>query len=259
MLDTLINTAASISAYEIVLYCMLALAPVILFTLLFISAPYGRHSRGGWGPTVNNRLGWLIMEAPAALVVLMIVLSQERVSAVILVFLALWTFHYFYRAFLYPFTLVSKRNMPVSVVMMAIVFNSINGYLIGFHFVHHSSQYEISWLWSGWFLVGVLLFFAGIVIVRLADRELARLQREAAGEYQIPMGYFYRLVSSPNYFGETIQWLGWALLTLSPAGFVFLCWTVANLLPRALTHHQWYQQHFDDYPRDRKAIFPGIL
>ena len=29
--------------------------------LLFISAPYGRHWREGWGPTVKARVGWVVM------------------------------------------------------------------------------------------------------------------------------------------------------------------------------------------------------
>jgi 3-oxo-5-alpha-steroid 4-dehydrogenase len=36
--------------------------------LFFIPAPYGRHARAGWGPTLENRLGWVVMEAPAVVV-----------------------------------------------------------------------------------------------------------------------------------------------------------------------------------------------
>ena len=28
--------------------------------LLFVTAPYGRHHRPGWGPSVGRRLGWLL-------------------------------------------------------------------------------------------------------------------------------------------------------------------------------------------------------
>ncbi len=59
--------------------------------------------------------------------------------------------------------------------------------------------------------------------------------------------------------GEIIQWAGWALLTLSPAGLVFLIWTIANLVPRALAHHRWYRETFPDYPEERKALVPGLL
>jgi len=36
-------------------------------------------------------------------------------------------------------------------------------------------------------------------------------------------------------------------------------WTIANLVPRALAHHKWYNEHFENYPAERKAIFPFIL
>jgi hypothetical protein len=39
----------------------------------------------------------------------------------------------------------------------------------------------------------------------------------------------------------------------------FLAWTVANLIPRALSHHKWYKKQFADYPAGRKAIIPFVL
>jgi hypothetical protein len=36
-------------------------------------------------------------------------------------------------------------------------------------------------------------------------------------------------------------------------------WTFANLVPRAIDHHRWYKRRFDDYPPDRKAVFPYFL
>lgn len=38
------------------------LAVMIFFLLLFITAPYGRHTKTTWGPLIDNRLGWIIME-----------------------------------------------------------------------------------------------------------------------------------------------------------------------------------------------------
>ena len=32
-----------------------------------------------------------------------------------------------------------------------------------------------------------------------------------------------------------------------------------TLFPRALAHHKWYQEKFNDYPKSRKAIIPGII
>ena len=77
-------------------------------------------------------------------------------------------------------------------------------------------------------------------------------------EYKVPQGGFYRWVSSPNYFGEIVQWIGWAIATWSLAGLSFAVWTVANLAPRARANHRWYQENLPGYPPERKALIPGV-
>ena len=38
---------------------------VFVFVLLsWVSAPYGRHDRKGFGPRIPVRTGWIVMEAP---------------------------------------------------------------------------------------------------------------------------------------------------------------------------------------------------
>ena len=80
----------------------------------------------------------------------------------------------------------------------------------------------------------------------------------ASGGYGIPHGGLYRWVSCPNYLGEMVIWVGWAIVTWSLAGLAFALWTVANLAPRAWSHHRWYQERFEDYPTERKALLPGV-
>ena len=120
----------------------------------------------------------------------------------------------------------------MTVVVMAIVFNSANAFLNGYHFVLHQDWYGQEWLTSWNFIAGSLLFALGYYITKRSDRILAGLRTDATDDYQIPRGFLYRYVSSPNYLGETVQWLGWTLMTLSPAAWVFLLWTIANLLIR---------------------------
>jgi len=77
--------------------------------------------------------------------------------------------------------------------------------------------------------------------------------------YKIPNGGLFRWISCPNYLGEIIEWVGWALATWSLPGMSFALWTAANLIPRAISHHKWYKTKFKDYPHRRKAIIPGVL
>ena len=73
------------------------------------------------------------------------------------------------------------------------------------------------------------------------------------------MHFIYKYLSAPNYFGEIIEWIGWAILTWSVSGIVFLIWVIANFSQERLSHHKWYKEKFSDYPKNRKAIIPGII
>ena len=53
--------------YHALLLLLFAISGVVFAVLGLVTAPYGRHGRRGWGPAVPERLGWVIMEAPASL------------------------------------------------------------------------------------------------------------------------------------------------------------------------------------------------
>ena len=72
-------------------------------------------------------------------------------------------------------------------------------------------------------------------------------------------GGMFRLVSMPNYLGELVEWIGWAIATWSLAGLGFALFTAANLVPRAWSSHRWYREHYDDYPGERRAIIPFLF
>lgn len=236
------------------------LAAATFVSLFFVTAPYGRHSRKGWGPALPSRLGWLIMEAPSALVfALCFAFGRHREMPTAWIFLGIWEVHYLYRAFVYPWLLREKdRHMPFSVVGMAVLFNTANAYLNGRFVFTFSGGYPISWLSHPAFLVGLGLFLTGFGINQWADRVLHHLRRPGETGYRIPYGGLYRWISCPNYFGEIVEWIGWAVATWSLAGLTFAVWTCANLAPRARANHRWYHRHFEGYPPQRKALLPGV-
>ena len=211
------------------------LAAATFIALFFVTAPYGRHIRQGWGPTLPNGLGWVLMEAPAAFVMaLCFVLGPHRNTASAWLFLAMWEAHYVHRAFVYPWSLRDRgKRMPFSVAGMALLFNLVNGYLNGRWLFALSGGYSAAWLRDWRFLAGLALFAAGFVINRRADHTLRCMRRTGETGYAIPRGGLYRWISCPNYFGEIVEWAGWALATWSIAGLAFAVWTAANLAPRA--------------------------
>jgi 3-oxo-5-alpha-steroid 4-dehydrogenase 1 len=237
----------------------LLLAVLTFAGLQFIVAPYGRHGRSGWGPTVPARVGWIVMECPAPLLFLGVYLAgSRRAELVPLLFLAMWQAHYLQRAFIYPFLMRGGARMPVSLMALAITFNTLNAY-INARWVSEVGQYPLRWLADPRFLFGVVLFAGGLMLNLAADRTLRGLRRPGETGYRIPNGGGYRWVSCPNYLGEIVERTGWALATWSLAGLAFALYTIANLVPRAVANHRWYHDTFPDYPAQRRALLPYVL
>lgn len=236
-----------------------ALAVLTVLGLRFVKAPYGRHTRDGWGPTVPARVGWVVMEAPAVLVFAAVYATgANRAGIVPLVLLALWQTHYVYRAFGYPFLMRQGARIPVSIMLMAITFNVLNA-VVNAYWVADLGSYPVAWLTDPRFALGVALFGGGLAVNITADRTLRRLRAPGDTGYRIPHGGLYRWVSCPNYLGEIVEWFGWALAAWSPAGLAFAVYTTANLAPRAIDHHAWYRERFVDYPAERRALVPYVL
>ncbi len=242
------------------LMVVLALSGVTFVVLFAITAPYGRHTRAGWGPMISSTIGWVLMEAPASLAFVAFYLAGEaRAGAVPLALLGLWQLHYANRAFVYPFRRRGgDKPMPLAVVGMGFSFNVANAYLNA-RFITHFAHYADGWLASPQFLAGVALFLCGFAINQHADEVLRTLRAPGERGYKIPHGGLYRFVSAPNYFGELIEWSGFALAAWSPAALVFVVWTAANLAPRAWANHRWYRRTFADYPPGRRALVPFLF
>ena len=215
----------SSTSFYILVYVWIAIAILIFPLVLRIVAPYGRHITTSWGPLVNNKAGWIIMEFPALFFFAgFFLFGSNHHNLLPWIFFSFWMIHYVNRTLVFPFRLHTKgKKMPVMIVLMAFCFNLMNGYINGYYLGSLSEQYALSWLYDPRFIAGFLMF------------------------------------SCPNHFSEIIEWSGFALMTWSLPGLAFAIWTLVNLLPRALHHHKWYQATFPDYPANRKALIPYIL
>lgn len=247
-----------------------AATSVVVFVSLqyFTTAAYGRHDTGQrawwWGPGVPTRWAWVIMEAPSALGFALIYFAGAKAWQLTpLILFALWQAHYFQRSFIYPLKRAVRpgSTTPLLIPIMAFVTNLgvafLNAAILSWDSIR--ADYSITWLTDPRFIIGVLLFVTGFYINRKADAMLSALRKPGESGYKIPHGWLYEKISCPNYLGEMMIWLGWAIATWSWAGVVFLLWTIANLLPRALSNHRWYFNKFENYPAQRKAIIPGLL
>jgi hypothetical protein len=246
--------------FNTVVLIWIAIALAIFPVQLFITAPYGRHTKRSWGPMINNRLGWIIMELPALIVfVWMIYWGKNPIHTVVLMISSLWLIHYIHRSLIFPFRIkTSNKKMPVLIMLFAVVFNSVNGFINGY-WLGNFSSYNLDWLIDIRFISGALLFITGFIINQFHDKILIQLRKNRLNGYQVPHGGLFKYISCPNFFGEIIEWAGFAILVWSLPALAFFVWTFINLVPRAIDHHKWYKKQFDDYPKKRKAVFPFLI
>ncbi len=239
-------------------YAAITVATILITT--FIKAPNGRHEREGWGPVLPAKVGWVAMELPSVLVAIgAFVVGAQADQLVPRLLLGVWLLHYLQRTLIFPFLMRGKaKKMPLVLAAVAFAYTSFNAW-INLHHVGDVGHYPTEWLSDPRFLGGLALFLVGYYVNLRSDHILRTLRAPGESGYKIPHGFLYRWVSSPNYLGEMMEWFGWALMTWSLPGLFFALYTVANLGPRAMTNHRWYQETFPDYPTERKALIPGVL
>lgn len=238
------------------LWIVVAIGAFIL--LQFVTAPYGRHTKKGWGVEISNRWGWIIMELPSFLIMLYFCVTANQNNYTLCLF-GLWLVHYFNRTFIFPLRIKTKgKKMPLAIAVSAIFFNTVNaglnGYYLGF-----LATYGFEDFTKANFLIGGLLFFIGFFINQQSDDSLIKLRKPGEQGYKIPQGGLFKFISCPNHFGEIIQWSGFAFMAWNCAALSFFIWTLANLVPRAIKHHKWYKANFSNYPKNRKALIPWLI
>jgi 3-oxo-5-alpha-steroid 4-dehydrogenase 1 len=245
--------------YKLSYLLIFGFAVVVFVLLFFVSAPYGKFSRKGWGPNVKSKWAWLLMEFPSPfLMTLFFILSPQK-DVPQFIFITFWLGHYIHRTFIYPFTQSgSEKPYPLILVSMAFVFNLLNGYANGYGTFRHV-VFSFSWIMSWKFTLGFFVFIAGFVINKMADEKFRKMRIGNPEKYVMPKGWLFNYISSPHYFGEILEWTGWAFMTWTLPGFAFAVFTFANLFPRAWASHQYYKANFPDYPENRKAVIPFII
>lgn len=143
---------------------------------------------------------------------------------------------------------------------MAFLFCVLNGYIQAAYHIIPCSYRALSWLYDPRFIIGAILFIAGLSINWNSDAILRGLRADGSSDYKIPHGGMFEYVSGANYFGECLEWTGYAVLCWDLAALTFAVFTIANIGPRAWQHHKWYKKTFgDDYPPNRKALIPFLL
>lgn len=251
-------------AYYILLWSMLGLAFVVFIALYMINAGYGMLRSGNkWGLNMPNSWGWFLMEAPIFICMLLFwVFSERRFLITPFVIFLLFQTHYFHRALVFPFILRGKSKIPILIVFLGLLFNTINSILQGgwLFYLSPADRYPVAWLYSPQFIIGTLLFFSGMVINMHSDKVIRNLRKPGDNRHYLPKAGMFRYVTSANYFGEILEWSGFAILTWSLPALVFALWTAANLVPRANSIYKYYRHKFAEEMQGKnlKRVFPFV-
>lgn len=242
---------------------MYALAAIVFVALYFVTAGYGQFQSRRWGWSINNRTGWVLMEAPVFFVMAAIWINAGcSLHLPEFLLFCLFELHYFQRSFIFPCLMTGRSRMPVAIMLMGVVFNTINGIIQGgalFWYPSNAYAEGSSYLLRATTLIGLTLFVVGMVINLHSDHVIRHLRQPGDTRHYLPNRGLYRYVTSANYFGELLEWTGFAVAAATPAAWVFPVWTAANLVPRAAAIHRKYRAEFgDNAVGRRKRIIPFI-
>lgn len=256
----------SLSQLHLAMKGMALMGLVVFIALYFVDAGYGKFHNDKWGYSINNKLGWFLMEFPALIPISLLVANaltaNASPNALQILFISLYAFHYCYRSFVFPRLLKGKSKMPLAIILMGALFNTINSSLIGVCVITlpKPEYLSLGTYLSGWnFWLGIILFFYGMYTHMKADHIIRNLRKPGDTNHYLPTGGMFNYVTSANYLGELMEWTGFAILTNNPASWMFVWWTAANLIPRAHAIHKKYRQEFgEEKVGKRKRIIPFL-
>ncbi|NWY28575.1 S5A1 dehydrogenase, partial [Pheucticus melanocephalus] len=142
-----------------------------------------------------------------------------------------------YRALIFPLLIREGKPTPFFTFVLALLFCAFNGYLQGRSLTTYAT-YPPGWLGSSRFITGFLGWLIGMAINIHSDHILRNLRKPGETGYKIPRGGMFEYVSGANFFGEILEWFGFALACCTIESFAFALCTLFILSSRARQHHK---------------------
>ncbi|XP_072139116.1 3-oxo-5-alpha-steroid 4-dehydrogenase 1 [Mobula birostris] len=240
-----------------VLSWLLMLLGGCIFLYRQINLPYGRHVTDAYRFRINVKVAWFFQEIPALAIPLYFFFRVYDRPLLLpnQLLLGMFICHYSQRSLLFPFLIRGGKSTPLSTFATALLFCICNGYLQAMNLVKHA-VYTSDWITDPRFLTGSALWFLGLLVNLHSDNILRNLRKPGETGYKIPQGGLFEYVTAANFFGEIVEWMGFAVACWSLPSTAFAVFTFLMLVTRAVQHHRWYLEKFEDYPKTRKILIP---
>lgn len=243
---------------------MFIFSTVTFFILFFIPAQYGKlHNNKRTFLTLPNTIAWVLEEIPNIFITLYYIYDhllfyEGKINFPKILMVLPFFIHYIHRGIIYPLKVKKTKNFPLEVTTLACLFTIVNSTMQN-RSIFLFKDYSYSNLFETKFFIGLMLFVSGMYLNIYHDYLMIRI-RKLNDSYVIPYGGLFKFVSCPNYLGEIIEWIGYAMMCNTLSAWIFAFATFANLFPRAIEYHRWYHKKFkDQYPIERKAILPFLI
>ncbi|ESK82782.1 3-oxo-5-alpha-steroid 4-dehydrogenase [Moniliophthora roreri MCA 2997] len=218
------------------------LGAAIVSPLSFVfDAPFGRFaSTSGSIFLIDGIKAWIVMEIISPIFFTYTYFSsplstgtpEHTIAQNILA--GMFLVHYTNRSLISPLRTPSRSKSHFYVLLSAILFNVINGSLLGSYLSSPGARAYLgndanTWSSPVWY-IGLVLWAVGFIGNVVHDEILLNIRRkfkksgkkDGQGEhYAIPNGLLYDYVSFPNYSCEWLEWLGFALAA-SPVPLISL-------------------------------------
>ncbi|CAH3151198.1 unnamed protein product [Pocillopora meandrina] len=221
---------------------------------------YSKFSSHG---EINSQLGWSICYgAPLVLYAILWYLSGMPQTIFQLVSLVTYLGHFLKRIIEALFIHKYSKNMlllPVIEIAMFYCLGAVTQHYWCNIYTHGPLADKLSSNYVA-LVVGIPVFVIGESLNFYHHHILANLR--PAGTltgYVVPHAGLFHYLVCPHYLGELIAWYGMAVAGQHLG--VYLAWLVmvCYLSGRSHQTHLWYLKKIENFPKDRRNIFPGIF
>ncbi|XP_060530279.1 polyprenol reductase [Cylas formicarius] len=120
------------------------------------------------------------------------------------------------------------------------------------------------WAFTYWDIFATVLFIWAWWRQYVCTEILANLRKNKKGvvvsdRHRLPEDDLFKYLSAPHQTAEILMYLALSIILWKNTTFYFVfAWVLSNQVETILLSHWWYQETFDNYPRNRKALVPFI-